>query len=113
MKTILIYFPVLFFLIFSNNILAQDEFYNNEKVVKPAIVKTDSVDFNEYSTAEDYYDAENNSEVYDKKEYAIDNVEDEENQEEKRDKRERAAFITNVVFDVFVNAVFIFAAFLQ
>lgn len=113
MKTILIYFPILFFLILSNNILAQDEFYKDKKEVEKTSIEADSVNYESYSTAEDYYDAENSSVVYEKKEYAIDNVEDEENQEEKRDKRERAAFITNVVFDVFVNAVFIFATFLQ
>ncbi|MGE0561234.1 MAG: hypothetical protein AB7O47_05415 [Flavobacteriales bacterium] len=113
MKTILIYFPVLFFLISSNSILAQDEFYKDKKEVEKISLKTDSVSYDNYSTAEDYYDAENNNRFYEKQEYAIDNIEGEDNQEEKRNKRERAAFISNVVFDVFVNAVFIFAAFLQ
>lgn len=117
MKTILIYFLLTFFSILSNNILAQDEFYGNKKEAESAVVKTDSVDFGSYSTAEDYYDAENRSVVYDNKKYEVDVVEEEEvheeTQEEKRDIRERAAFITNVVFDVFVNAVFIFATFLQ
>ncbi|MCB9173214.1 MAG: hypothetical protein H6589_01250 [Flavobacteriales bacterium] len=117
MKTILIYFLLTFFSIISNNILAQDEFYSNKKEAENAVVKTDSVDFGSYSTAEDYYDVENRSVVYDNKKYAVDAVKEEEvheeTQEEKRDRRERAAFITNVVFDVFVNAVFIFATFLQ
>lgn len=112
MKTILFYLIPLFFLITSNNVVAQDEFYNNQKVEEISTNNLDTVRYDNYSTAEDYYDAEN-SNNYKKESYTVEEVVEEESEEEKYRKKERAAFVAHVVFDVFVNALFLFGAYLQ
>lgn len=111
MKTNLFYLVVLFFLVLSNNVVAQDEFYSDKKTTETKSVKTDSVDISTYSTAEDYKAVENVEENTTNEEVYPDTYRDENSHEEKRRKRDRNEFVANVMVDVFINVVFIFATF--
>lgn len=115
MKTNLFYLVVLFFLVLSNNVVAQDEFYSDKKTTETKSVRTDSVDISTYSTAEDYKAVENveenttNEDVDSPDNYR--GYRDENSHEEKRRKRDRNEFVANVMVDVFINVVFIVATF--
>ena len=114
MKTNLFYLAVLFFLVLNNNVVAQDEFYNDKNTSETKSVKADSVDISSYSTAEDYYEVggvvkENNT----NEQVDSDNYQDEDTRFEKRRKSEKNEFVSNIVVDVFINAVFIVLTFWQ
>lgn len=114
MKTNLFYLAVLFFLVLNNNVVAQDEFYNDKNTSETKSVKADSVDISSYSTAEDYYEVggvvkENNT----NEQVDLDNYQDEDTRSEKRRKSEKNEFVSNLVVDVFINAVFIVLTFWQ
>jgi hypothetical protein len=114
MKTILFYLVVIFFSILSTNVFAQDEFYNNKKGAEITSDKLDSLDLNSYTTAEDYYEVggvveENNT----NEQVDPDNYRDEDTRSEKRRKSEKNEFVSNLVVDVFINAVFIVLTFWQ
>lgn len=112
MKTNVFYLFAIIFSILSNNIFAQDEFYNNNKTTETVSNKVDSVDVGSYSTAEDYNSVENDSKkgVYEQEE-AID--ENEKEQERKYRKRANAEFVAEFAVDVFINAIFILGALWQ
>lgn len=112
MKTIIFYLMLLFFLLVNNKVWAQDEFYSNQNQKEQQTKYTieDTINYKEYSTAQDYYDIENNNKQNKHgKEYILEKEKEEENYKRK----EQAIFVTNLIFDVFVNAVIIVAGFLQ
>lgn len=111
MKTNLFYLVVLFFLVLSNNVVAQDEFYGDKKTTETTSIKRDSVDVSSYSTAEDYKAVENVEENTTNEEVYPDTYRDENSHDEKRRKRDRNEFVANVMVDVFINLVFIVATF--
>lgn len=109
MKTILFYLGVIFCFLFSNNVCAQDEFYKNPTTTEAPSAKSDSIDISSYSTAEDYYSSKDVKENITTEQAPI--IDD--SREEKRRKSERGEFISNVVADVFINAVLIVLTFWQ
>lgn len=109
MKTIPIYLLLLIFLGNFNTVSAQDEFYSASKTAEIEVVSRDTVNLDNYSTEQDYNEA-----VYEVKSDDVVEVEAEEDNERLRQKRNlRAEVVAEIVVDVFINAVFIIAAFWQ
>ena len=109
MKTILFYLVAIFCFLFSNNVCAQDEFYKNPTTTEAPSAKSDSIDISSYSTAEDYYSSKEVKENIATEQTPI--IDD--SREEKRRKSERNEFVSNVITEVFINAVFIVLTFWQ
>lgn len=109
MKTIPIYLLLLIFLGNFNTVSAQDEFYSAPKTAEIEVVSRDSVNLDNYTTEQDYNEA-----VYEVKSDAVVEVDNEEDNERLRQKRNlRAEIVAEIAVDVFINAVFIIAAFWQ
>jgi len=109
MKTIPIYLLLLIFLGNFNTVSAQDEFYSAPETAEIEVVSRDTVNLDNYTTEQDY-----NETVHEVKSDVVVEVEAEEDNERLRQKRNlRAEIVAEIVVDVFINAVFIIAAFWQ
>lgn len=109
MKTIPIYLLLLIFLGNFNTVSAQDEFYSEPKTTEIKVVPLDTVNLDNYTTEQDYVEA-----VQKEESDAVVEVEAEEDNERLRQKRNlRTEVVAEIVVDVFINAVFIIAAFWQ
>ena len=109
MKTIPIYLLLLICLGNFASVSAQDEFYSTPKTTETKVVSTDTVNLDNYTTEQDYNDAVQQVENY----TAVEAETETENERIKQRRNLRAEVVAEIVVDVFINTVFIIAAFWQ
>ncbi len=115
MKTIQIIAVIVFSLVSTNVAFAQDEFYNEDRNNQSSEVVNEKEMVNEenYST----YKTENDFNENENEETKNENyIEEDNNEEQERKRRRRQAnteFVAEIMVDVFINTVFIIAAFWQ
>ncbi|MCB0408681.1 MAG: hypothetical protein KDD29_00580 [Flavobacteriales bacterium] len=115
MKTIQIIAVIVFSLVSTNVAFAQDEFYNEDPKNQSSELVNEKEMVNEenystYKTENDFN--ENENEVIKNENY----IKEDNNEGEERKRRRRQAnteFVAEIMVDVFINTVFIIAAFWQ
>ncbi len=109
MKTIPFYLLLLIFFGNFASVSAQDEFYSAPKTTETKVVSTDSLKIDNYITEQDYIEAVRQVESY----TVVEGETEEENERTTHRRNIRAEVVAEIVVDVFINAVFILAAFWQ
>lgn len=109
MKTIPFYLLIIIFFGSFTTVFAQDEFYSTNKTTETKTVSIDTVDLDNYTTEQDYLEA-----VQEVENYSVADIEtEEENKRVKHRRIIRAEVVAEIAVDVFINTVFIIAAFWQ
>lgn len=109
MKTIPFYLLIFIFFGSFTTVFAQDEFYSTNKTTETKAVSIDTVDLYNYTTEQDFLEANRDVEIY----TVADAETEEENERIKQRRNIRAEVVAEIVVDVFINTVFIIAAFWQ
>ena len=113
MKSIKLILSILFiFVAFGAN--AQDDFYNNKpkkEKEKKEVVKEGVITIDDYATEQDYNEKNNINPSYEVYDPEVEEIYEDEKKSKRRKNTLAAEIAAEVVVEVFINTVFIIAAF--